>query len=604
MNTKNTWLWMMVALGLFAFIYFFHRKKPPTGPAKVLPGLKASEVTSVLVRPGPQLNLEAVHTNGAWQLTIERQITNAPVSHPAQALAISNLLSALANLTPVTQIKASELKDRPKAEEEFGLSSPQATITVDQPDYHALLQIGAKTAPGDQVFLRVVGEDGLYVVDADILKHIPHTADDWRDTALVDLNSFVFDRVSVTNGAKIFELRRDPTNQLWRMFYPFPQPARANNEKIHESLELIHSLRARDFLADDPKPDLEALGLQRPELEVALGEGTNTLVLLQFGKSPTNDGHLVYARRVDQNAVVTVAAELVTPWRGKLNDFRDPHLVNLHEPVGALEVNAEENFTIQQRTNAAWQVLAQDVPVDAGLVNELIANLGRMQIVDFGNDVVIAADLPAYGLAPPARQYILKSAATNAPGMTNNVIVELDFGTNQDGKVFARRPDENFVYSVKAADVQALPTAAWQLRKREIFNFSTNDVVSLTIQQDGRTRTIKRNGPFSWSFASNSQGILNDLAVEVTVSELGQLSAGTWVARGAENRARYGIADNGYRITFELKNGTKPVLEFGGEAPSGFRYAAITQEGTVWIFEFPPGLYQTVSTNLTAPPGP
>ncbi len=590
---------MLVAAALFAFIYFFHRPKPPAvaGPARVLPGLNASTVTNLLVRPGNQPQIQAVRTNGLWRLT--------EPDYPAQSNSIAGLLSTLEHLTRAAYIEGHELKDRTKADEEFGLATPQATISFEQPGYHALLQIGAKTAPGDQVYLRVVGDEGIYVVDAELLKALPRNANDWRDPALVDLNSFTFDRVSVTNGTRVFELARDATNRLWRMVYPFyPVSARANNNKVHESLEMLHSLRARQFLPDDPKPDLESLGLQPPELTVAINQGTNTVALLQFGKSPTNDAHLVHARRVGQNAVVTVATELLAPWREKINDFRDPHLMTLSEPVGAVEVKTpEESFTLQL-SNGVWLASPPNVAVDTEAANEFISNLGRMQIVEFVNDTAIEADLPTYGLATPTRRYILRSTAASSPTATNNLIAEVDFGTNQAEKVFAKRPDESFVYAVKAIDLQTLPTASWQLRSRTIFNFSTNDVATLTIRQDDRVRTIIRNGPFSWSIATNSQGIINDLAVEETVGELGQLKAGGWVARGEQNRARYGFTDNGHRIGIELKSGEKLSLEIGGEAPSGFRYAAVPSEGTLLIFEFPPGLYEFVSRYLTVPPGP
>ena len=38
MNAKNTWLWMLAAAALFAFIFFFerHAKKPQYGPRKIL----------------------------------------------------------------------------------------------------------------------------------------------------------------------------------------------------------------------------------------------------------------------------------------------------------------------------------------------------------------------------------------------------------------------------------------------------------------------------------------------------------------------------------------------------------------------------------------
>ena len=112
------------------------------------------------------------------------------------------------------------------------------------------------------------------------------------------------------------------TNKLWRMVYPLQ--ARANNAKTEESLQMLQSVRVRQFVPDDPRADLETFGLQPPELEVALGQGTNTIARLQFGKSPTNDTRLVYARRVGLNAIVAVPKDLLAPWYASVNDFRDP----------------------------------------------------------------------------------------------------------------------------------------------------------------------------------------------------------------------------------------------------------------------------------------
>jgi hypothetical protein len=582
---------MVVAAGLFAFIFFYQRqaRKPALGPARVLPDLKAAAVTSVQVRPAEQRTIQAVRTNGGWQLT-------EPLVYPAQAVSIADLLSALERMTPAVSITPRELQARPGAEEEYGFATPQTTITIQQPGYHALLQIGARTAPGDQVFLQVIGT-GIYVVDAALLKYIPRTADDWRDTTLLDLKSLAFDRLAVTNGAKSFELRRDGPSQPWRMVHPLP--ARADNAKIEDALEKLQSARILQFVSDAPKADLESFGLQPAELEVAFAQGTNLVALLQFGKSPTNDARRVYARRLGLSAIVAVANDLLAPWRDKVNDFRDPHLVALTTPVASIAVRGEDNFSVERQTNDTWRVLPQGFPADDGLVKDWLFALSSFKVVQF-IDVVIEPDLPAYGLASPARRYTLRSAATNSPaGATNALIADLAFGTNLAGKVFARRADESFVYGLATNDYQRLPWASWQLRDRRIWNLSTNDLGRAIIRQQGKVRQIKRNGPHSWSLIT--QGIINDLAVEETVSGLCQLTAAYWVARGAPDRARYGFADNGHQITLELKSGDKLTVEFGGQAPSGLPYAAVTLEGTVWIFEFPLGLYRQVLGYLTIP---
>ena len=364
MNCRNTWRWIVVAVGLFAFIFFYqrHADKSGVGPVRVLPNLVAAAATSVQVRPTANLEIRADRTNGVWQLS-------EPLVYPAQAVSIEKLLTELERLTPATCITARELRDRPKADEECGFATPQASIIIEQPGYTARVRVGAKTSPGDQVFLQVVGREGIYVVDADLLKYVPRTADDWRDTALLDMKGLAFDRLTVTNGAKVFELRRDATSQLWRMIYPLQ--ARANNPKTEESLQMLQSVRVRQFVPDDSRTDLDALGLQPPELEVALGQGTNTIARLQFGKSLTNDTRLVYARRVGLNAVVAVPKDLLAPWYALVNDFRDPLLVTLTAPVASIEVRTQDKFSVQQQTNDTWRVMPQDLPADAGLVKDL-----------------------------------------------------------------------------------------------------------------------------------------------------------------------------------------------------------------------------------------
>jgi hypothetical protein len=598
MNSRNTWRWIAVAAGLFAFIFFYQRHVGKRGsePVRVLPDLKAAAVTSVQVRPGAHAQIRADRTNGVWQLA-------EPVVYPAQAASIEKLLAELERLTPAPYITAREMRSQPKADEAYGFSAPQASIVIEQPEHPVHLLIGARTPPGDQVFLQIVGVDGAYVVDADFLRYIPRTAEEWRDTTLIDVKSLTFDRLAVTNGAKVFELRRDATNKLWRMVYPLL--ARANHARAEASLQLLEGVRVCQFVTDDPKADLETFGLQPPELEVALGQGTNVGVRLQFGKSPTNDTRLVYARRLGLNAVVAVPKDLLATWYASVNDFRDPLLATWTAPVAVVDVRSQDTFSLQQQTNGAWRVLPQGFPADAGLVKDLLAALSTLQIVEFTKDVAITPDLPTYGLASPVRQYILKSAATNSSGPTNAMIAELSFGTNQADKVFARSADEpGFVYAVRLPDFQRLPAAGWQMRERRIWNLSTNDLAGATIGQQGRARKIIRNGPHNWSLALGSQGTLEDLAVEETVSGLCQLTAAAWAAHGPPDRARFGLTTNDLQITLELKNGDKASVELGSEAPGNVPYAAITLDGEPWVFECPVWLYVYAQRFLSVPPNP
>ena len=165
------------------------------------------------------------------------------------------------------------------------------------------MKVGNKTAPGDQVYLRVVGVDGAFVADAGWLKLIPRSADEWRDTALVDAGQSGFDWIVLTNDVEgvAIELRRDPTNHLWRMIRPLQ--ARADTDHITDALQRLETAPVTQFITDDPKADLTAFGLQPADLDLWLGRGTNLVAAIHIGKSPTNDATQVYAKREGWNTV-------------------------------------------------------------------------------------------------------------------------------------------------------------------------------------------------------------------------------------------------------------------------------------------------------------
>ncbi len=595
---RNTLLWMAVAGTLFVFVFFIEPRlrKPTVGPQKILAALKISEVTSIQILPKGQLEIRADLTNGTWQLT-------RPFNYPARSDRVQELLAALESLTPATFSTAQELKNVRQADEKFGFEPPQKTLVVQQGTEQMFLHIGYRTAPGDQVFVQVVGVGDAYVVEAGLLALIPDGVDDWRDTRLVDLRQLAFDRLLVTNAGKPFELQHNPTNRLWRMLLPGWEP-RADSGKVVEALRRLQSLRVQQFVSDDPKADLDSFGLQAPELSVALAKGTNSVLLLEFGKSPTNNTGLQFARRGDQNTVVTVSKEVLGKWAYEL--FRDRHLVTLTSPLDSIEVRGPDNFTLKLQTNGTWRVLPQgrsDFPADAALVQEFITNLTALQAAEFSKGVVTAPELPAWGLAPPSRQLILSAAVTNAEsGSTNVIIAQLEFGTNQEDKVYARRTDESSLYTVRLADLGRLPWASWQLRERRIWHFTENDVARIVVHQDGKTREIVRKGTNSWTLAPGSIGIINDLAMDEVAHRLGELTAAVWVAGSDESRSGSGFTPDGHQLSVELKTGSRLAVEFGGTAPSGFPYARTVLEDQPWIFEFPWALYhQYVRAYLTIP---
>ena len=589
MNSKNTWLLLALAALLGGFIFAW--EKYIAGPARVpmlmLPGLDPKTITSIQVRASSQPELLAQRTNGTWQLL-------KPLVYPARAENIEALLAMLGSVQPDRFLSAHELVGQTSAEADFGFDKPLATVTLFTGPARKQIIIGSRTAPGDQVFVEVVGIPGVHLVSTNLLAAFPQSPGDWRDTALLDWKSLAYDRVLVNNGARVTELQRNPTNGQWRLVR---QKARADGLLVNELLKRLQTVRVAQFVIDNPQADLDAYGLQTPDLDIAFASGTNTTAALHFGKSPTSNTNLVYARRSGLDSVVTVPRELLVPWRATAADFYDRHLVTLRTVPESIEVVGQDRFTLERQTNNVWRVLPQNFIADTNYVNQFILALVQLQVEQFVKDVVIESALTNYGLATPQRKYLLTPASAD----TNASVVQLMFGSSKDGNVFARRADEDSVYAVKQADFDLLPAASWELRDRRIWNFSETDVARVLIEQDGRKRELIHNGTNVWSIAQGPTVTVNAVAIEETAHRIGDLSAAFWTARGQIDRAAYGFTNPVHRLTFELKDGAKHEVEFGGTAPSQFPYAIVTLDGESWLCEFPWPTYQFIQTYLSIP---
>jgi len=590
----------LLALALLAFILLVERRWQPErqlGPslARLLPDLSPDAVTRLQVRRGRQfVHLE--RAGKSWKMV-------TPVVYPAQPVLVDNLIQALGRLTRLNPIVSTDLAP-------FGLEEPQAIIVVHQGRERLEVQIGNATPVGNQVYVRAVGVPGIYAVDASILDMAPSNVNEWRSKAL--LTSEVaqsFDRLEVRSPTRGlgFVLSYNPTNKTWRLSRPMA--ARADRVKVEQLLLACLQARVEQFVSDDPKTDLEPLGLQPPQLELALGQDTNDLVSVTFGNSPSNQPAMVYARRLSHSNIVLVSKELVEKLAIPFTELRDRHLFSfVPELVTQIELLGEENITIRRQTNGLWRVTEPDeFPADGMLVMELLGDLFAMQVSQFEKDIV--TDFSPYGLAQPLRQVTLKTSATNETGLTNIIVAQAFFGTNGIGHVFARRHDETSVYEVTEADLMRLPFFAWQVRERKIWNFNVTNVVRVTVRQGERVHQLIRRGQTNWVFGTGSQGLLNAAGVESVVRQLGQLSAAAWAGRGAEARSRLGFNPPSMRVEIEVNEAGKLntyTLEFGAQSRAQVPWASVQLDGQWWCFEFPWHLYRDMARDLfpvTVPAG-
>jgi Domain of unknown function (DUF4340) len=593
MNSKNTLTWLVIAVALFAFIFIYHFFERPAapGPAEMLPALSPAAVTSVQVIPNGASEISISRTNADWIMT-------QPVFYPAQRAAVEAFLDTLQKLKPALRIGPAELRENHESDSQYGFQPPQISLVIQSADNSWRILVGNKTPPGDQVYVRVAGIEGIFVIDANWLKEIPQSANDWRDTSLATIQNGC-DAIILTNGAKIIELHCNPTNHLWQITRPLA--ARANSDYIANALQQLQTARVSRFITDNPNIDLTAFGLQPADLDLWLEQGSSVAAALHFGKNPTNDSTKIFAKREGWSAIVTTAKQPLMSWYGVVNDFRDPYLFELTSPVAEIETigPGTNHIILQQQKTNEWKIVGQKFPVDAGLVQSFIQRLAGLRVSEFVNDVVTPADLSKYGLTSPSRQITLRSAVDD----TNAIIAQLLFGTARTNEVFVQHAGEGSVYAITPEDFSRLPEkAAWQFRERRIWNFSENDVTQITVRQNGKTRQLNHNGPNNWSLAAGSQGIINPPAVEEVAHELGNMAAEAWVSRGVSDPSIFGLKQGNLSITVTLKNGQSLTVDFGGQIAKYITLASVTLDGERWVFVFSPAPYEYIRNYLAITP--
>lgn len=598
MNPKNTWTLVALAAALFAFIFFFERHLDRNSDAEkkshqLLADFRASAVSRIEIKDDRR-SLVADRTNDVWQLT-------SPVGYPASQGRIAAMLQVCEKLAWTSAIGPRELAEQPRGLADFGLQPPQATLIFTQDKQRYELRVGAKTPVAGQLYVQLDGRNEVYLVDGALFDKLPANVDDWRDRSLLELHNLAFNRIEVRSGPRGFEFERG-TNNIWRMTKPLL--CRADNAKIGYLVSQLELWPIKRFVSDDPQVDLDRYGLHPPDLELIFGQNTNDVLAAQFGRNPTNDPGAIYVRRLSHTNLVTAPREWLDMLRAPYTDFRDRRLLSLTRVtnIDRIDIRGVEKIALQHQTNGSWLALdATNYPVDAKLVNEFMLNLAELEIVNFEKDV--PTDYSPYGLTNPILEYSLLRAATNADNTpTNQIAAQVSFGGSQGGAVYARRADEDAVYTVSEISLQRLPQSLYQFRDRSIWNLNATNISSITVQQGGKVRKLTRNAKSVWTLAPGSQGMIDPLSVEDALRNLCQLRAEKWIGRGPADVARFIPPELAHEVTLEIVTDGKPVaytVAFGRMAPSRGPYAVTDIDGQQVVFLAAESLYADILRDLT-----
>src|SRR5260370_8749254 len=158
MKWKTTWILLALAALLFGTIVLLEQYTRPPSPPGPLLVFQPAAVTNIALRRTNQFVLRAERIGGAWNLTL-------PSAYPAQSFAIASLLEALRNLSSFAYIPPEEFRSGRRSIAEYGLDVPAATLTLQHGGQRTELLFGTRTPVGDHIYLQLLSQPGLHIVD-------------------------------------------------------------------------------------------------------------------------------------------------------------------------------------------------------------------------------------------------------------------------------------------------------------------------------------------------------------------------------------------------------------------------------------------------------
>jgi hypothetical protein len=373
-----------------------------------------------------------------WQLT-------APVTVPADREQVSGLLDKL---------KSARIKEfvteAPRGPDPYGLDRPlRLTLWLgEEKDRTAkTLRLGKAIPDKKTVYAQREGEPAVFTVEDTLVAAVPTSV-----TALRDKTVFAYDRMKLEK----LELE-SPRGKValalaggaWRI--TAPAALQADESAMGDLLFKARDLKAKDFVADDPKA-LARVGLDRPTVRLSVWEKDakepKTLLLAPAKDRPGQ----AYAALAGGGTVVLVDAKALTDLARSAGDLRDRSLFAGFDTQGVARVQiqkGDQTLVLDKKGEEDWQLTGpKKGKARVQKVNDLVWMLRNLRWRDLVAEQ--GWDPAKYGLDRPATTVTL----SDKDGKT---LAALAVGTSDKGDAYVRVPGQPALYALEAKNLGEVP---------------------------------------------------------------------------------------------------------------------------------------------------
>jgi Domain of unknown function (DUF4340) len=556
MRSKVTLVLLFLNVALFFFIFYFERDwriERATNEARhrVL-GVEAADIRTLEVSgPAPAQSFRLELRGDTWFLT-------KPVEWPANAVAVSHILSELQVLENVASFSTRDLAKNGQKLADYGLDQPKLTLSFSSGDEGSagapaprttVLRIGDTVKVGDHLYLLSSDGEKIHVVNRSLADSLSVPFDQLRSDVIFSIPAFEARSLNLqTTSPSSVRVRLDKEGGRW--LFRTPVNARAGKNATDLVINQLDALRVNSFVLQNPPATLPSAA---PSLRVTL-EGNNRHETLFVG-APAEGAGTFYAQLEGRSAVFTVAiaselpSDLMNVLRNSADDLRDRHILDFDATsVTSIALSAlnEPEIALQRLESssdghdAGWQIIrrgsgaqaSQALAADTAAVQRLLGQLETLSAVRFQSDAPTNADIEEWGFNRPEREISLTLAGTPATQVT----LQIGLPTKRENVAYARIAGLPSVYAVEPdilKDTRASPLA-W--RERLISSLPPSaKITSLTLANapDGSVIYSRKLAEGeTWDAALASETAPRRDAITAVLAQLRTLRAASFVQDG------------------------------------------------------------------------
>ncbi len=586
MNFKTTFI-LLVLVVVGAALWIFSGRKPAAAPqAETQP--KPENKPHYIFDPRPERDAIAKVTferAGKPALVFERDTTAqrpgpgtwrmvAPLESPTESYLVDGLATTVTSLQYKRVVKAGaggvSLKDA-------GLDPPAAKLTVHTKDGKDFaLEIGKRVALSNDMYVRIAGDERIFIVSRDLTRDINRKVNDYRAKTLVRLSAANARHVEITHGGQTYDFTRNDAGQ-WVINEPVR--AYARQQKLMGIINGLGSVRVKEFVDDAPK-SLEPYGLDKPWLSIRVTTEkkekvekkdtdkdkaasqpskpeyktiTKTYALLVGGWADL-ESTARYAKLADRPWVVSLTKQQVEKLVPKLDDLRDPRLLRAKRSrIKRIELTVGDQHAVLTKTDGTWHGEGDLAQLDDDAVGKLLDALEDLHAIDFVDD---PKEPPAYGLDAP-RAVLKLSIAGDVEPVTLRIGKNTPSGRNTYVQVSGQRS----IMVISAARAREIAPPPLALRSRTITDFEPARIRRVELTRGEKHYVLARERGASWRLLEPADAPPDPASTRELANDLARLRARQVVARDAFEQ--YGLDQPAVTIRFAVA----PKME-GPPAPA------------------------------------